>query len=147
MYLLFLKITVLFVVVSSDTNKKNSCLSQSKDGTKDCGCSMTSRTQNPKSEEGSVKEESKLKYLSPDIENSGKKLQGSDDADSIKYGSMVLIPGGNFTMGTNNPKIISDGEGPGREVKLSPFYMDQYEASNHNFEAFVNATEYLTEVR
>lgn len=147
MYLLFLKFTVLFVFVSSDTNKKNSCLSQSKDGTKDCGCSMTSRTHNSGGEEDSAKEESKSKYLSPDIENSDKKLQGSDEANGIKYGSMVLLPGGDFTMGTNNPKIVSDGEGPAREVKLSPFYMDQYEVSNHNFQAFVNATEYITEVR
>lgn len=137
MYFLLFKGAVLFALVSSNTNKKDA---KSKDGTKDCGCSTTSRMHNPEGEEDNVKEE-KLKYHAVDVENCDKKLQGSDDG----VGLMVLLPGGNFTMGTNNPKIVSDGEGPAREVKLNAFYMDQHEVSNHDFDTFVNATEYITE--
>lgn len=60
---------------------------------------------------------------------------------------MVAIPGGVFTMGTDEPEIRQDGEGPARRVRLNGFYMDQHEVSNEDFERFVNATGYLTEVR
>ncbi|XP_046853995.1 formylglycine-generating enzyme-like isoform X2 [Xenia sp. Carnegie-2017] len=58
---------------------------------------------------------------------------------------MVHLPGGEFHMGTNNPKTISDGEAPARKVKLNAFYMDQYEVSNHDFGIFVDGTSYVTE--
>uniref|UniRef100_A0A8C6ZI36 Sulfatase modifying factor 1 n=1 Tax=Nothoprocta perdicaria TaxID=30464 RepID=A0A8C6ZI36_NOTPE len=60
---------------------------------------------------------------------------------------MVAIPGGMFTMGTDEPKIPQDGEGPARRVHINTFYMDQYEVSNEDFEIFVNSTGYVTEVR
>lgn len=60
---------------------------------------------------------------------------------------MVLIPAGVFTMGTQEPQIQQDGEGPARRVHLGSFYMDQYEVSNLDFESFVNSTGYITEVR
>ncbi|XP_023790854.1 sulfatase-modifying factor 1 isoform X3 [Cyanistes caeruleus] len=58
---------------------------------------------------------------------------------------MVLIPGGVFTMGTHEPEIQQDGEGPARRVHIDSFYMDQYEVSNQDFERFVNSTGYITE--
>ncbi|KAI1234582.1 hypothetical protein IHE44_0003640 [Lamprotornis superbus] len=58
---------------------------------------------------------------------------------------MVAIPGGVFTMGTHEPKIQQDGEGPARRVHVDSFYMDQYEVSNQDFERFVNSTGYITE--
>uniref|UniRef100_A0A8D0GA61 Formylglycine-generating enzyme n=1 Tax=Sphenodon punctatus TaxID=8508 RepID=A0A8D0GA61_SPHPU len=60
-------------------------------------------------------------------------------------GQMVSIPAGVFTMGTDEPAIQQDGEGPARRVRLSRFYMDRYEVSNAEFEKFVDATGYLTE--
>lgn len=60
---------------------------------------------------------------------------------------MVAIPGGVFTMGTDEPEIHQDGEGPARRVHVNSFYMDQYEVSNEEFERFVNSTGYVTEVR
>nr|KAF6421307.1 sulfatase modifying factor 1 [Molossus molossus] len=59
---------------------------------------------------------------------------------------MVLIPAGVFTMGTDDPQIKQDGEAPARRVTVDAFYMDAYEVSNADFEQFVNATSYLTEV-
>lgn len=62
------------------------------------------------------------------------------------YLQMALIPAGVFTMGTDEPAIEQDGEWPARRVHISQFYMDRYEVSNSEFEKFVNATGYLTEV-
>lgn len=50
-------------------------------------------------------------------------------------------------MGTDEPEIQQDGEWPARRVHVSQFYMDWYEVSNAEFEKFVNATGYVTEVR
>ena len=52
---------------------------------------------------------------------------------------MVSIPGGDFVMGTDNPKLPMDGEQPARPVQVSPFKLDRYEASNADFLAFVEA--------
>ena len=64
---------------------------------------------------------------------------------------MVLIPGGEFSMGGVDPTQL---EGGGREnmndarpihrVKLSPFFMDAAEVTNADFSAFVTATGYIT---
>ncbi|MGH0161832.1 UNVERIFIED_CONTAM: hypothetical protein FKN15_041735 [Acipenser sinensis] len=58
---------------------------------------------------------------------------------------MVLIPRGVFMMGTDEPAIPQDGEGPARRVHIQQFYMDMYEVSNLEFEHFVNATGHVTE--
>lgn len=58
---------------------------------------------------------------------------------------MVHLKGGTFTMGTDEPGIVADGESPARQVTLDPFYLDVYEVSNSEFELFVNATGYTTE--
>ncbi|XP_031461388.1 formylglycine-generating enzyme isoform X1 [Phasianus colchicus] len=64
---------------------------------------------------------------------------------SSGHGAMVAIPGGVFTMGTDEPEIQQDGEWPARRVHVNSFYMDQYEVSNQEFERFVNSTGYFTE--
>ncbi|GAB5568242.1 formylglycine-generating enzyme isoform X1 [Prionailurus iriomotensis] len=66
-------------------------------------------------------------------------------ARGLQEGSMVLIPAGVFTMGTDDPQIKQDGEAPARRVAIDAFYMDAYEVSNAEFEKFVNSTGYLTE--
>lgn len=59
---------------------------------------------------------------------------------------MVLIPGGEFLMGTDDPGIPADGEGPQRPVYVDSFYMDIHEVSNQQFQGFVNTSGYITEV-
>lgn len=59
---------------------------------------------------------------------------------------MVLIPGGAFLMGTDDPSIPADGESPQRLVHVDSFYMDIHEVTNRQFQMFVNATGYITEV-
>jgi len=51
---------------------------------------------------------------------------------------MVLIPAGEFIMGTD--ARLAD-EGPQHKVKLSAFYIDKYEVTNLQYEQFIKATE------
>jgi len=64
---------------------------------------------------------------------------------------MVLIPGGEFSMGAPNPVGIKDGGKvamedcrPIHRVKLNAYYMDEHEVSNAEFAAFVKSTGYKT---
>jgi formylglycine-generating enzyme required for sulfatase activity len=61
---------------------------------------------------------------------------------------MVLIPGGEFLMGTEDSEgFPSDGEGPVRPVRLSAFHIDAHAVSNDKFAGFVDATGYVTEAQ
>ena len=59
---------------------------------------------------------------------------------------MSFIPGGDFDMGSNNPVIPQDGEGPARKVTLDSFYLDKHEVSNSEFQRFAADTKFITEV-
>lgn len=59
---------------------------------------------------------------------------------------MVQISGGEFLMGTDNPGIPPDGEGPQRVVYVDSFNIDSHEVTNQQFQSFVLATGYVTEV-
>uniref|UniRef100_A0AAX7UI10 Sulfatase modifying factor 1 n=1 Tax=Astatotilapia calliptera TaxID=8154 RepID=A0AAX7UI10_ASTCA len=58
---------------------------------------------------------------------------------------MVQISGGEFLMGTDNPGIPPDGEGPQRVVYVDSFNIDIHEVTNQQFQSFVLATGYVTE--
>jgi formylglycine-generating enzyme required for sulfatase activity len=59
---------------------------------------------------------------------------------------MIALPGGVFRMGCEGPESwVADGEGPVREVKLSPFLLDAAAVTNAQFSAFVAATGYVTD--
>ncbi len=63
-----------------------------------------------------------------------------------KHDTLVALSGGAFLMGTNSPVAFeADGEGPVRQVRVSPFRIDRYALSNERFAAFVAATDYRTE--
>jgi formylglycine-generating enzyme required for sulfatase activity len=58
---------------------------------------------------------------------------------------MVHLPGGTFIMGTDaQDGYPADGEGPAREVTLSPFWVDTTTVSNADFAAFTEATGWVT---
>jgi sulfatase modifying factor 1 len=62
--------------------------------------------------------------------------------------NMERIPGGSFLMGTDDDiGYPDDGEGPIREVTVSPFYMDRYSVSVADFSKFIEATGYATEAQ
>ncbi|MFD4230855.1 formylglycine-generating enzyme family protein [Streptomyces sp. NPDC058545] len=59
---------------------------------------------------------------------------------------MVLLKGGSFRMGTEDSDgFPEDGEGPVREVALSPFWIDANAVTNERFARFVDATGHVTE--
>ena len=56
-----------------------------------------------------------------------------------KPNPMVLIPAGEFTMGTNDR--LPD-EGPEHKVTLPAFYIDKYEVTNLQYKQFIDATNH-----
>ncbi|HKP97562.1 MAG TPA: formylglycine-generating enzyme family protein [Fibrobacteria bacterium] len=59
---------------------------------------------------------------------------------------MVRLEGGDFLMGSDQGHgRPSDGEGPVREVRLKPFFLDACAVTNRRFAAFVEATGHVTE--
>ncbi|GBG25515.1 Sulfatase-modifying factor 2 [Hondaea fermentalgiana] len=70
---------------------------------------------------------------------------GHMDPDLVRPMPMVFIPAGEFTMGTDDPQIPGDAEGPARRVRLSEFELDEMEVSNRQFAEFVLDTKYVTE--
>ncbi|MEY8749752.1 formylglycine-generating enzyme family protein [Alkalicoccobacillus gibsonii] len=70
-----------------------------------------------------------------------------DTSINVKHKEkMVLIKGGDFLMGTEDQEgFPADGEGPVREVSISPFYIDSYAVTNDEFSEFIKETGYVTE--
>jgi formylglycine-generating enzyme len=56
---------------------------------------------------------------------------------------MVWIPGGTYMMGGDNEQADPD-EYPKHEVEVKGFWMDKTEVTNADFQAFVEATGYVT---
>ncbi|MCD8510227.1 MAG: formylglycine-generating enzyme family protein [Bacillus sp. (in: Bacteria)] len=80
-----------------------------------------------------------LQSHNPESSNNGNRNNNSKDG-------MVLIPGGQFLMGSESPEShAADGEGPVRKVEISPFYMDVCTVTNRQFAQFVEETNYNTE--
>ena len=58
-------------------------------------------------------------------------------SDSSIRENMVLIPAGEFQMGSSNGKT---DEGPVHTVYIDAFYMDKYEVTNREYAEFLNTT-------
>jgi len=61
--------------------------------------------------------------------------------NSLALGDMVWIPGGKFTMGSNDGQT---DERPLHDVKVDGFWMDKTEVTNEQFARFVAETNYAT---
>jgi len=60
--------------------------------------------------------------------------------------NMIPLPGGIFRMGSVSEEAwLEDGEGPVREITLSPFSLQATAVSNEEFLSFVEATGYQTD--
>ena len=60
--------------------------------------------------------------------------------------TLVALDGGSFLMGTDDDAgFPEDGEGPVREVFVSPFAIDRHSVTNGQFAEFVDETGYRTE--
>ena len=56
---------------------------------------------------------------------------------------MVLVPSGNFVMGSTDSINFPD-EYPPHQVSIKSFLMDKYEVTNNQFNEFINKTGYIT---
>ncbi len=56
---------------------------------------------------------------------------------------MVLVPAGEFTMGTDDPQTPAD-QRPARNVHVDAFYIDKHEVTNAQFQEFILADGYDT---
>lgn len=56
---------------------------------------------------------------------------------------MVWVPGGEFTMGTDE-EAAYEAERPAHRVQIDGFWMDETEVTNDQFGKFVDATGYIT---
>ena len=65
------------------------------------------------------------------------------ETDSAATSGMVWIPGGEFTMGTDDPESYPY-ERPAHRVRIDGFWMDATEVTNARFRMFVDATGYIT---
>jgi formylglycine-generating enzyme required for sulfatase activity len=77
-------------------------------------------------------------------------VQASASRPRVTAGSldgMVRLEG-RFRMGSEDPEAFpTDGEGPVRQVTLSPFYISKYAVTNEQFADFVRASGYRTEAQ
>ena len=65
---------------------------------------------------------------------------------TIPRGGWIELGGGNFRMGSDAADgYPEDGEGPSREVCLSPFRIAATTVTNAEFSRFVRATQYVTD--
>jgi sulfatase modifying factor 1 len=141
MRVLLLTIFLLALAISAlasetmDPEASGKCGTEEKE---DCGCKQ-SRDKDSKKKDGDD---------SPAADDMKSKVYKPKNGDTPypRTNQMVLITGGTFTMGTDEPIFVADGEGPGRRVKVDTFYLDKYEVSNAEYELFVNQTGYKTEV-
>lgn len=58
---------------------------------------------------------------------------------------LVRVRGGSFRVGTDQPVIATDGEGPLRTVRIAPFEIDPFAVTNRWFAEFVAATGHVTD--
>jgi formylglycine-generating enzyme required for sulfatase activity len=72
----------------------------------------------------------------------GKQGQQVDNRQAGTEG-MVWVPGGEFTMGTNDPESYAH-ERPAHQVRVDGFWMDATEVTNEQYKKFTEATGYVT---
>ena len=121
------------------------------EGSGSCGCSGSqglnrdsvfygNSNSNSNSDDSSASNDETCSDLDSSINtNTNKRLLQSTEEN------MVKIKGGTFYMGTDNPLIKTDGEGPKRLVTVSSFKIDKYEVTNDDYLKFVSSTNYKTE--
>ncbi|XP_028169653.1 formylglycine-generating enzyme [Ostrinia furnacalis] len=104
----------------------------------DCGCNAFDEGRKYSAENNF------LESMNENLEQCHSNSELTDPKD-IPNENMLLIPGGEYQVGTDDIAIETDKEGPKRMVKLSKFLLDKYEVSNRDFDHFARVTNYKTE--
>jgi formylglycine-generating enzyme required for sulfatase activity len=68
-------------------------------------------------------------------------MQSENHIIEVTHKNMVLIPGGEFLMGSDN---YYPEEKPVHRVSVDSFYIDRYPVTNEEYEKFVDDTGYIT---
>lgn len=72
-------------------------------------------------------------------------VAAGDAPPAVAGTSLIRLPGGTFRMGgSDDDANLGDGEGPIRDVTLSPFLMSAHPVTNDQFARFVDQTGYRT---
>jgi sulfatase modifying factor 1 len=80
------------------------------------------------------------------LEGSRQAAAERERATSGSTSDMIRLEGGPFLMGTEDTDAVpQDGEGPVRECRVDPFYLDRHTVTNAQFQEFISATAYVTE--
>ena len=136
--LIIVLFVTLFVAQTLSEDGKCSAGKQEGDGpSEDCGCKTNRDKEAQKTNEDTdgVSTREDVNRVKPvDVE-----------ADFDRTNHMIFVESGTFTMGTDVPIFVADGEAPARRVAITGFYMDRYEVSNAEFGLFVGATGHKTE--
>jgi sulfatase modifying factor 1 len=87
-----------------------------------------------------------VNLATPKVPDQASHVVMSNSVPLISNKGMIQVPAGEFRMGTDTDQgFPSDGEGPIRPVKLDAFYISAYAVTNREYQAFVEATGYVTE--
>ena len=62
--------------------------------------------------------------------------------DMVHAAEMILIPQGEFFMGSPADGESFDDERPQRKVFVSAFWIDRYEVTNTDYERFIRETDH-----
>ncbi|KAL0892057.1 hypothetical protein ABMA27_015278 [Loxostege sticticalis] len=124
---MFYNFLIISILLFTQTYEKES----------DCGCSANNERRKYLKDNNLLEKNLNLEQCS-----SSNKLTYSENAP---IENMVLIPDGEYQVGTDDIAIETDKEGPKRMVKLKKFYLDKYEVSNSDFDHFATVTNYKTE--
>jgi formylglycine-generating enzyme required for sulfatase activity len=81
--------------------------------------------------------------LSSCVSTGSKQEETTSAPPANKPPGMVLIPGGEFIMGTSEQDSY-EHERPAHRVRVKKFWMDETEVTNAQFKEFVDATGYIT---
>ena len=98
-----------------------------------------------KNEQNLVKGEENIERDCKSVEHKTESKYSQEQNEELGN-NFVLIRGGTFSIGTDEPFIPQDGEGPARKVHLDDFYINEFEVSNQDFSLFVKETQFITEV-
>ena len=77
------------------------------------------------------------------LSNLGCSQNKNQDPPNQKAEGMVWIPGGTFTIGTNDETSYPQ-ERPAHQVSVDGFWIDETEVTNKQFSEFVKTTGYIT---
>lgn len=123
---MFFNFLIISILLFTQTYEKES----------DCGCSANNERRKYLMDNNLLEKNLNLEQCSSN------KFTYSENAP---IENMVLIPDGEYQVGTDDIAIETDKEGPKRMVKLKKFYLDKYEVSNSDFNHFATVTNYKTE--